>query len=171
MSNNGFKVIQPEDIAENTFKLIGEDWMLVTAGTLEKYNTMTASWGGLGVLWNKNVCFCFIRPSRYTYEFMEESETFTLSFFEEEYREALKICGSKSGREINKAQVTGLTPFEELPGMVSFNEAKLIIECKKIFFLDVIPENFLTPEIQKNYSDGDYHRMYIGEISRCLINK
>lgn len=167
--NSHFKVIKPEDISDNTFKLVGKDWMLITAGTIGEYNTMTASWGGIGVLWNKNVCFCFVRPSRYTYNFIENSENFTLSFFGEEYREALKICGAKSGKDINKAEVTGLNPFEDSEGMVSFDQARLVIECKKIYFQDLNPENFLATEIQDSYSKGDYHRMYVGEITRCLL--
>jgi len=163
-----FIEIEPEEIRENTFKLIGKDWMLVTAGTFEKFNMMTASWGGLGVLWGKKVCYSFIRPSRYTYSFIENSDTFTLSFFGEEYREALKICGEKSGRDINKVEATGLTPFEGLPGMISFKEASLILECKKIYYQDIVPENFLNSNIQNHYKLEDYHRMYIGEITRCL---
>ncbi|HHW31924.1 MAG TPA: flavin reductase family protein [Clostridiaceae bacterium] len=165
---NQFSILKPEEITENTFKLIGKDWMLITAGTYDKFNMMTASWGGLGVLWSKNVCFCFIRPQRYTYDFVEKSDTFTLSFFGNEYREALNICGTKSGREIDKVQATGLTPFEDLPGMISFREASLIVECKKIYYQDIKPENFLQPDIQEFYKLKDYHRMYIGEIIRCL---
>src|SRR6056297_354780 len=101
-----FTKIKPDKLRENPFQLIGQQWMLVTAGTLKHWNTLTASWGGMGVLWNRNVCFAFIRPSRYTYEFIEEHEDFTLSFFAEKYREALRYCGSHSGREVDKAAQT-----------------------------------------------------------------
>ena len=170
MQQNKFKEIEPELIKNNTFKLIGSDWMLITAGTLKAYNTMTASWGGFGVLWSKKICFCFIRPQRYTYRFMENSKNWTLSFFEAKYRKVLEFCGSNSGREVNKIAMTGLTPVEGTSGSVYFAEARLVIECKKIYFQDIDPNHFIDPNIHENYPDKDYHRMYIGEIIRCLIS-
>jgi flavin reductase (DIM6/NTAB) family NADH-FMN oxidoreductase RutF len=164
-----FTMIQPDQITDNIFKLIGTDWMLITAGTTDKYNTMTASWGGVGVLWNKNVCFCFVRPQRYTYEFMESQETFTLSFFDSQYRSMLNYCGSKSGRDVNKAAETGITPVEGQNGTIYFHEARLVVECKKLYFQDINPENFLLDELHKNYVNKDYHRMYVGEITGCYI--
>lgn len=163
-----FKEIQPGEITDNTFKLVGSDWMLVTAGSKESYNTMTASWGGFGVLWNKKICFCVVRPVRYTYNFMEKSDTFTLSFFGEEYRKVLNFCGSKSGRDIDKAAATGITPVEGSSGSVYFSEARLVIECRKIYFQDIDPANFIDPAIDRNYPMKDYHRMYVGEIVGCL---
>lgn len=169
MSGN-YKNIDPSQISDNIFKLIGSDWMLVTAGPPDAYNTMTASWGGAGVLWNKNVAWCVVRPQRYTYEFMEKNDTFTLSFFDEEYRDALTVCGSKSGRDIDKAAVTGLMPMAgELSGTTSFKQARLIIECRKIYFQDLQPNNFLDDSIDANYPQKDYHRMYFGEIVSCKI--
>src|SRR5699024_11934868 len=97
-----FTRIDPKELNKNVFSLIGDRWMLITAGTREKCNTMTASWGGLGVLWGKPVATVYIRPQRYTMEFVEGSEFFTLAFFGEAYRKALALCGSKSGREIDK---------------------------------------------------------------------
>ena len=167
---NQFKSIKPEEIKENTFKLVGSDWMLVTAGAPEKHNTMTASWGGFGVLWNKKVCFCVIRPVRYTYEFMEDADNFTLTFFKEKYRKALEVCGTKSGRDIDKAAVTGITPVAgTLSDTTYFEEASMVVECKKIYHQDVNPENFIDPSIDDNYPEKDYHRMYIGEIVNVLI--
>ncbi len=163
-----FKETTPPEIADNPFTLIGSDWMLVTAGTPDAYNTMTASWGGMGVLWNKNVCFCFIRPSRYTFEFMERSGSYTLSFFDESYRKMLNFCGSRSGRDVNKATATGISPVSTPSGIVYFAEARLVLECRKIYFQDMDPAMFLSPDIEKNYPQKDYHRMYIGEIVRCL---
>jgi len=168
MSDN-FKVITPEEISENTFKAIGKDWMLITAGSIEKCNTMTASWGGLGVLWAKNVAICFIRPTRYTYEFIEKADTFTLSFFEEKYRKALQLCGTKSGRDIDKVAAAGITPVASDSVSVYFSEAKLVLECRKLYYQDINPENFLDKEIDKNYPNKDYHRMYVGEIIKCLV--
>ena len=165
---NNFRTITPSDIKDNVFKLISRDWMLVTAGSPGKFNTMTASWGGLGHLWNRDVCFIFIRPSRYTFSFLENNTGFTLSFFTEEYRPALKLCGSKSGRDIDKVKATGLTPVKSANGNVCFSEARLVIECSKIYRQDISPEFFLDSEIASNYSGGDYHRLYIGEIKSVL---
>ena len=164
----GFREIRPELLTENPFKLIGADWMLITAGTAESFNTMTASWGGLGILWERQVCFCFIRPTRYTYEFIERAENFTLSFFEERYRKALSYCGSHSGRDADKIREAGLTPMKE-GGFVSFSEARLVLACKKIYSQDINPDRFLDPAIEGMYPKKDYHRMYVGEIKRCLV--
>ncbi|MCK4605694.1 MAG: flavin reductase family protein [candidate division Zixibacteria bacterium] len=142
--------------------------MLITAGTPQAFNTMTASWGGFGVLWNKHICWCVIRPQRFTYQFMEKAARFTLSFFEEEYRDALKLCGTKSGRDGDKVAQAGLTPRETVSGSVFFDQARLVIECRKIYFQDLDPDNFLDPRIHDEYPDRDYHRMYLGEIERCL---
>ena len=164
-----FTSVGPEDIAENTFKLIGGDWMLITAGSPDAYNTMTASWGGLGVIWAKRVCWCVIRPVRYTYEFVERADCFTLSFFDEKYRGALEICGTKSGREVDKAALTGLTPVAgTLPGTTTFAQARMALECKKIYFQDITPTHFLDSAIHDMSPRADYHRMYIGEIANVL---
>lgn len=157
-------VIRPEEIEDNPFRLIGEDWMLVTGGDIESFNTMTASWGGLGVLWNKRVCYIFVRPSRYTYEFIERRDIFTLSFFEEHYREALNICGTKTGRDVDKIAETGLSPVKDHSGAVYFDEARLVMVCRKIYYQDLIPAQFLDPQIDTNYPEKDYHRMYVGQI-------
>jgi flavin reductase (DIM6/NTAB) family NADH-FMN oxidoreductase RutF len=169
MSDN-FKKISPEELPDNPFKLVGSDWMLITAGTPESFNTMTASWGGMGVIWNRNVCFCVIRPTRYTYQFMEKADSFTLSFFEERYRSALELCGSKSGRDIDKAAAAGLTPIAgSIPGITTFAEARMVFECRKLYFHDLDPTHFLDQKIEDNYPQKDYHRMYIGEIVNCLV--
>jgi len=155
--------ISPERISDNVFHLIGHEWMLITAGTPQKYNMMTASWGGLGILWNKPVAFIFVRPTRYTYEFLNQTNEFSLNFFSEKYRDVLKMCGSKSGRDINKMTESKLTPMEKHQ-TIYFAESRVVFLCKKIYFQDLNPANFLSPEIEKNYSANDYHRMYIGEI-------
>ncbi len=165
-----FHEIGPEHLTDNPFKLVGSDWMLITAGTPEKFNTMTASWGGLGVLWERKVAFCFVRPNRYTYEFIESSPTFTLSFFGEEHRKALQFCGSHSGRNTDKVKGAGLTPVHEV-GAVYFKEARLVIVCRKIYFQDISPERFLDPRIESMYPQKDYHRMYVGQIAKCLVKQ
>lgn len=164
----GIKIIKPEELESNVFQLIGSDWMLVTAGNRESFNMMTASWGGLGVLWNKHVSFIFIRPCRYTYQFIEKSSMYTLSFFGQQYKRVLNLCGTKSGRDCDKVKETGLSPVQTANGSVYFPEAKLVIECKKIYYQDLEPGHFLDPEIMKNYPEKDFHRMYVGEILSCF---
>lgn len=163
-----FKKISVKEINGNVFELVGDHWMLVTGGDESGFNTMTASWGGLGVLWQKAVAFCFVRPQRYTRKFMDDGKYYTLSFFSENFRDKLYLCGAKSGRDVDKVKETGLTPCCADSGAVYFQEAELVIVCKKIYFHDFEPENFLTPEIAGTYENGDYHRMYVGEIVEVL---
>ena len=164
-----FTEIKPTEIKGNPIHLIGQEWMLITAGTKQHFNTMTASWGSLGELWFKPVCFCFVRPQRYTYEFMEKTDAFTLSFFEEQYKPQLNFCGSRSGRETDKVDECGFTVREAENGSVFFEEARLVLECRKIYFQDLNPSHFLDDSIMKNYPQKDFHRMYIGAISRVLM--
>lgn len=166
---NAFREIKPIELPGNPIHLIGQEWMLITAGTPEHFNTMTASWGSLGELWFKPVCFCFVRPQRYTYEFMEKSAVFTLSFFNEKYKPQLNFCGSRSGRETDKVQECGFTPIGAENGSVFFNEARIVLECRKLYFQDLDPENILDPAILNNYPQHDFHRMYVGEITRVLL--
>ena len=162
------KTITPNELNENIFKLIGSDWMLVTSGTPDNYNTMTASWGGVGFLWNKNVCNVYVRPSRYTYEFIEKSGSLTLSFFNEDYRAALKFCGSHSGRDCDKAKECTLTPIP-CGDTVAFEEARIIIRAKVLYKQDMTEANFIDKNLLSNYKDGDYHRIYTCEIEEILI--
>ena len=115
----------PRELPDNVIKLIGREWMLITAGTKEKYNMMTASWGGLGVLWYKSVCFIFVRPSRYTYKFLEENDHFSIGFFNEKYKPILSFCGSKSGRDINKMDEVNLTAIEDMD-TIYFQESRIV---------------------------------------------
>ena len=158
------KEIDIREVKENLVHLLADEWALVTAGRGDALGTMTVSWGGIGELWGKDVVAVFVRPQRYTYEFMEKYGDFTLSFFSGEYKKALSFCGAKSGRDYDKAKECSLNAVE-LGGSVAFEEANLIIACKKIAFADMDPSKFLVPEIEKNYHNGDYHRIYIGEIT------
>ena len=141
-----FERIDPKSLDQNVFSMIGDQWMLLTAGTREKCNTMTASWGGLGVLWGKPVATVYIRPQRYTLEFVEREEWFTLAFFGEEYRKALALCGSKSGRDIDKVKECGFT-VETADGAPYFAQADLVLVCKKAYWQDMDPAHFLDGEI------------------------
>ena len=160
-----FTEIEANDFNANVIRLIGSEWMLITAGNKDNYNTMTAAWGGMGFLWNMPVVFTFIRPQRFTYEFTEKYPEFTLSFFDKKYKKALAYCGSKSGRDVDKAEETGLQILETKNGNIAFEQASIIIESTKIYFDDIKKSNFIIPEIDKKvYPLEDYHRMYIGRI-------
>lgn len=163
-----FKKIGVKEMKGNIFDLVGDKWMLITGGDESGFNTMTASWGGVGILWQKAVSFSFVRPQRYTRKFMDYGKYYTLSFYPEKYRDMLYLCGSKSGRDINKVKESCLTPVYADCGAVYFEEAELVLVCKKIYFDDFEPENFLTPEIAGVYENKDYHRMYVGEIIEVL---
>ncbi len=167
-----FKKIDISELSFNPFDKIGKQWMLLTGGDKNSYNTMTASWGQLGVLWNKNVLTCYIRPNRYTYGFVEKGECFTASFFGEEYRKALSFCGSHSGRDCNKADETGLTPAE-IDGCMTFEEAELVIVCRKLYSYDLEADGFLTDDglNEKFFANDPYHRAYISEIVGVYVKK
>lgn len=170
MTYKDLQKIEPQDINRNPFKLIEDDWFLLSAGNLHSFNTMTASWGGMGILWNRPVVFCFVRPQRYTYKFMESNDFFTMSFFDESHRDALNFCGKVSGRQNDKMKATGLNPFESPAGSIFYEQANLMLECSKLYFSDIIPEHFMINAINKNYPKKDYHRMYVGEITSCFNN-
>jgi flavin reductase (DIM6/NTAB) family NADH-FMN oxidoreductase RutF len=159
-----------KDIKEfpgSPFVRIGDDWMLISAGDgpSGNWNTMTASWGGLGVLWKRNVAFVFVRTSRHTLEFMNSGERFSLSFFDKDCHAALGFCGANSGRDYDKAAETGLSPLYFPDGTVSFAEARDALSCRKLYTHDIDPCRFLDPAIDKDcYPDKDYHRLFIGEI-------
>ena len=152
------------------FEMIGKDWMLITAESGGKVNTMTASWGGMGVIWNKNVAFAFIRPSRYTKEFVDSSDKFSLTFFSEEYKEKLTYLGRTSGRDENKIEKSGLT-VTSVDGVPAFSEAETVIVCKKLYAQDMKAECFVSPEFfEKMYPEGDVHTLYIAEIENVYKN-
>ncbi|QEY34953.1 flavin reductase family protein [Caproiciproducens galactitolivorans] len=163
-----FQETELTDLSFNPFTKIGDEWMLITAGNKEKCNTMTASWGGLGVLWNKNVSFIFLRPQRYTLEFLEKEEYYSLCFFDESQRKTLNYCGSHSGRDVDKAKETGLTTVYD--GSVPyFEEARCVLICRKLYGQMMEPSCFTNPSVeQKNYPNKDYHKMFVGEIVKVL---
>ncbi|HNY66795.1 MAG TPA: flavin reductase [Deltaproteobacteria bacterium] len=149
------------------YSLLAKQWLVLTCGDLKtgRYNSMTVGWGSFGVMWNKPFVQVVVRPGRYTFEFMNRYNTFTLCALGKKYRDALQILGTRSGRDGNKIAETGLTPVPSTkvaaPG---FAEAQLIIELRKMYWDDFKPENFLDPAIEGNYPQKDYHRMFFGEI-------
>ena len=161
------KKIDVKSLQDNVFSLIGDRLMLITAGTAERCNTMTASWGGVGELWGKYVSTIYIRPQRYTLEFVEREEYYSLCFFGPEYRQALSLCGSKSGRDVDKDAATGLTPcFDQAAPY--YEQARLVFLCRKLYRQDMEESAFLDKGLLEKWYDNDLHRMFIGEIVKVL---
>ena len=145
------------------FNVFDKKWALLTAGDKDKFNTMTVSWGGLGTIWGKPVATVYVRKSRYTHDFMEDNDYFTLSFYPEEYRKVLNVLGSKSGRDMDKMHDCGLTA-KEVEHSMTFEEAEVTLVCRKLFCQELKTENML-PEIASTVYSGDaVHDMYIGEV-------
>lgn len=167
-----FTEISPYDLKENFFSAIDRDWMLITAKNKHgQINTMTASWGGTGIMWNKPVCMCMIRPQRYTFDFVEQNDRLTLSFLDDGNREALKICGSKSGRDCDKIREAGLETVVE-GDFAYFSQSRLVVVGRKIYADDVKENCFIDRKIiTEKYPLRDYHRMYICEIEKILIKE
>ncbi|MEH2939082.1 flavin reductase family protein [Lawsonibacter sp. JLR.KK007] len=160
--------IDPKTLDQNVFSLIGDRWMLITAGTADRCNTMTASWGGLGVIWGAPAATCYIRPQRYTKEFVDREEYFTLAFFGVASRKALQLCGSKSGRDIDKVKECGFTVKTAACGAPYFEEAELVLVCRKRFAQPMDPACIPQEIKTKWYPQEDYHTLYIGEIIEVL---
>jgi len=159
--------VDPKQLTENVFSLLDDRWTLVTAGTPDRYNTMTASWGGLGVLWNRPVATIYIRPQRYTYQFTETSDWFTLSFLPEGRRDVLSYCGRVSGRDEDKFAACGL--HLAFAGEAPYiQEAELVLVCQKRYWNDLDPAH-MDDLALAHYKNRDYHRMYIGEIVKVLV--
>lgn len=163
------KVIHPKEISENLFTLLDDEWMLVTARAADgRVNTMTASWGGFGIMWGKAVCICVIRPQRYTLEFVNQAEELTLSFLKEGHRDALTLCGRKSGRDCDKIAEAGLNVVSDGP-YPFFEESRLVICGKKLYVDQVKPDGFVDPSLsQKVYPNEDYHYVFVSEITKVL---
>ena len=159
-----------KEINENFIKAIGDEWMLVSAGNEKDYNMMTASWGFVGEMWRVPVAVTVIRPSRYTKKFVDENEYFALSFYGDDAKKTIhSICGSKSGRDVNKTELCGLSPvFSD--ETVYFNQARLVLICKKMYVSPMKKEYIKDSRIDELY-DNDYHIAYVGEIVKCLVNE
>jgi len=149
------------------FHLWDVQWLLLTSGDFSKshFNSMTIGWGSVGIMWRRPFIQVVVRPHRYTYEFMEEYDSFTVCAFPDEFHEALQLLGTRSGRQSDKTLESGLTPMgSSLIPAPGFAEASLTLECRKIYWEDFDPANFLDRSIEENYPKKDFHRMYFGEI-------
>lgn len=170
---NGYRKIAPTEISGNVFSMIGDEWMLVTASDSEgNFNTMTASWGGVGILWGEPVAFVFVRPQRYTHEFSEDGDRATLSFFRGGYKRELGYCGSKSGRDTDKIADTGLLPIETDEGSVGFEQARLILSCRKLYSDKLREAGFHDEAVRAaSYPMRDYHTVYVYRIEGIYVKE
>lgn len=165
------KEISTRELKDNPFTLIGNDWLLVTAEKDGRCNTMTASWGGLGVMWGKDVAFIVIRPQRYTKELIDGSETLSLSVLPEGHKKDYSYLGSVSGRDEDKIAKVGFTVAHD-GDTPYFEEARLVLLCKKMFAQPYAPESFLDRSIPGRWYPGeDYHTLYVCEITKLLVNE
>lgn len=167
-----FKEVKITDVKENSVELISQRWGLVTAGDSDGYNTMTVSWGAIGELWGKDCATVYIRPQRYTEEFLNVKDYFTLSFYPADKKQSIHgVCGSKSGRDVDKAKECNLTPcFDE--NAPYFEEAEIVLVCKKMAKSKFDPKDFVDGTInEKWYPQNDFHYIYYGEIEKVLISE
>ena len=165
------KEIGIRDIKISAPELFDGCWALVTAGDEKAFNSMTVSWGAMGEMWSKDAAFIFIRHNRYTYEFIENSPLFTLSFYDEKYKPALgKIFGSKSGRDTDKVKESGFTPLP-VDGAVTYEQAKYTAVCRVMASQDIEKSSFIDESIGKWYENDPIHRMYIAEIIKVYKNE
>lgn len=166
-----FKELNVYDLDKNAFQMIGKDWFLICAGDEKSSNCMTASWGQMGVMWNKPVFTCVIRPQRYTFEFVEKNDIVAICFFDDVYRASLTFCGRNSGRDVDKLDVTGFEPIYD-SGAVYYKQARLVLICRKIYVNDIKEEKFLDKNIcESAYPNKDYHRSYTLEVLKVLKNE
>jgi len=163
-----FEKIHPKDLQENVFSLVQDKWLLVTAGTAEHCNPMTASWGSFGVFWREYVSTVYLRPQRYTCKVLDETTYYSICVFDEKYRDVLNYCGKVSGADEDKGKGCGLTIRTADCGAPYFEEADLVFICKKLYHQPMVPENILAPEVEVHYANKDYHRMFFGSIQEVL---
>jgi flavin reductase (DIM6/NTAB) family NADH-FMN oxidoreductase RutF len=169
-----FTPIAPTDIADNVFKLVGEDYTVITAGKDAHFNSMTASWGGVGILFNRPVAWGMLRANRYTLEIIRQEKTYTLSYFPDRYKEQVLFFGSKSGRDTDKMKETTLTSIQTPTGNVAYREARLILQCELLEITTVSPDDYYTPEaktfVMEGYNDAkEYHKLLFGVITQVWV--
>lgn len=166
-----FQEISPYELKDNAFTMIGKEWLLVAAHQDGKSNAMTASWGGIGVMWGKPVVYVVIRPQRYTKTFIDRAETFSLSVFPEELRGMMNYMGTVSGRDEDKIAKSGLTERKE-DGAPVFEESRLALVCRKLFAQPMEESAFLDKDVVGRwYPEKDFHTLYIAEIEKVLVQK
>lgn len=183
-----FEEINIYNFSFNLFDYIDNKWALIVVGNEKENNCMTVSWLSFGILWNYPIVNIYVRPTRFTYQLLEKFDAFSVSFFNEKYRDKLEYCGTRSGRNENKIEKcnfnlnyfsfqgqndnflnnSGLNEYAKIPYIY---ESEIVFLCKKIYYQDLDNKNFLIKEIESNYNKNDYHRLYIGKILKLLKSK
>ena len=171
-----FTQIQPEELTDNVFRLVGKDFFAITAGTPERFNSMTGSGGGLGTIFRNPAAWCCIQQTRYTLELMQEQQAYTLTFFPEEYKDQLIFLGTHSGRDTDKMKQVALTAIQTPAGAITYEEARLVFECRLTQMTTPALQDFCTPEahayIEETYQDPDEQRKYVfGEITALWVKR
>lgn len=173
-----FKKVEPTELTDNVFKLVGQDYTVITAGTDSAFNSMTASWGGWGQLFEVPVTWCFLNASRYTLEFIKKEQTYTMAYFPEQFKEQVIAFGSKSGRNSDKMKETTLTHVKTPSDNITYKEAKLVIECKLVEITETNPKDFYSDKgkdfVEKGMKDGngkEYHKLVFGDITNVWVRK
>jgi flavin reductase (DIM6/NTAB) family NADH-FMN oxidoreductase RutF len=171
-----FKEISPEEMSDNVFTLVGKVFPVITAGKEDHYNSLTASGGGLGLLFKKPTTWCILRADRYTLEMIQKEQTYTMSYFPNEYKEQILFLGSKSGRDSEKMKEVDLTSIRIPSGDMSFEEARLIVVCKLTQITTPDPDDFYSQEakdyINEAYKEANHYRKYVfGEITHVWVKK
>ncbi len=165
-----FTSIDPKVLTHNFFQELDNNWALLTAGNKSGFNMMTVSWGTLGILWNLPVAIVYCRPQRYTFEFLNDDDAYTLSFLHPEHRHILQYCGSHSGRNADKIKATGLESLITANGNIGYKQGKLILECKIIYADNIKESHFIDKSLIQNvYPTKDFHRFFIGRIEECYL--
>jgi flavin reductase (DIM6/NTAB) family NADH-FMN oxidoreductase RutF len=164
--------VDPVELTLKPVDLWMNQWLLLTAGSFEDCNMMTVAWGSVGCMWAKPFVQIVVRPQRHTYKYTEQSDSFTLCAFPEKHRDDLQTLGTTSGRDGDKLAKTGLTLKKSTEvSAPCYNEASLILECRKMYFQDMDPVGFVDSSVQSNYPDNDYHRIYFGEVVAAFQDK
>lgn len=166
-----FQKIDPKALQQNVFSLLGDQWALVTAGNADQCNTMTISWGGLGVMWGVPMATVMIRPQRYTKEFIDREDYLSLSFFSEQYRKQLSFCGKESGRKVDKIKQCGFKVDTGLGGTPYMREADLVLVCKKRSSQLLDGKSVPRDVVKQWYPNKDFHEMYFCEVVEVLQKK
>jgi flavin reductase (DIM6/NTAB) family NADH-FMN oxidoreductase RutF len=171
-----FQQVDPAKITDNVFKLVGQDFTVITAGTELNYNSMTASWGGWGILFNEPATWCMLRANRYTLEFIRQENMYTMCYFDDAYKDQVMLFGSASGRNSDKMKQHTLTPVETPERGIAYKEARLIIECELEEITTVAPDDFYTVDartfVTEAYAEAyDYHKLVFGKITGMWLRK
>ena len=167
-----FRTIQPKELDTNLFRMIDDEWLLICCYDEEKgrENMMTASWGGMGILWNKEVCFLFVRPQRYTHDLLEKQNRFSVCVLPEKYKSAHKVCGSQSGRDVDKIMLTGLHETD-CDGVKAVAESKFVFVVRQLYRDDLVKTGFKEDVLLKHYPTNDFHTVYVCEIEKIFQKK